>query len=602
MNGFAMPFGATLTHEGVRFALWGPSAGTVSLALEGRDLPGRRAPDGWWTWEVDGVGAGALYQYRIDGQILVPDPASRAQAGGVHGQSRVVDPAAHVWQTQGWTGRPWEEAVLHEVHVGSVTPEGTFDALRERLDHFVDLGVTALELMPVAAFPGRRNWGYDGVLPFAPSETYGTPEALKRLIDAAHAKGLMMLLDAVYNHFGPDGNYLYTYAKPFFNDRKKTPWGDALNFSAPEVRSFFLSNAFYWIEEFRFDGLRLDAVHAIETMQDPEDVPFLTELARHIGEHVEPGRHVHLVLENDDNRASLLGGPRPDPGLFTAQWNDDLHHILHRLVTGETDGYYVDYDAEPGRRLARALTEGFDYQGETSAHRSGARRGEPSGYLPITAFCAFLQNHDQVGNRAHGERISALAPPEAVEAATAIVLLSPQIPLLWMGEEWAASARFPFFCDFEGELAIAVRDGRRREFATFKKFSDSDAPAVIPDPNDPETFAAAVLDWSETTKPPHAARLDLVRSLLSIRRRHVVPLLKSGTCERSAIHEGPAVRVRWDWPAAGLELTANLSPAAARLPPSVGGDRLFAQGADDRDERLEPWGISVRRIGPGDHR
>ena len=388
--------------------------------------------------------------------LVVPDPASRAQAGDVHGASVVVDPSAYRWRNEQWRGRPWKETVFYELHAEVL---GGFPGVANELTRLAELGITAVELMPIAEFPGARNWGYDGVLPFAPESSYGSPDALKSLIDAAHDNGLMIFLDVVYNHFGPDGNYLARYAPEMFRSDVNTPWGPAIDFRRKEVRRFFTDNALYWLIEYRFDGLRFDAVHAIT---EPD---WLDEMAAEVREQI-PDRNIHLVLENDDNTVRHLARG------FDAQWNDDGHHVLHLLLTGEQQGYYRDYADRPAERLARCLKEGFVYQGEPSPHRGGKPRGTASANLPPTAFVLFLQNHDQVGNRAFGERLAALAEPLALNAAVALQLLCPQIPLLFMGEEIASTAPFVFFTDDNDELAEAVRKGRRREFASFPKFSD----------------------------------------------------------------------------------------------------------------------------------
>ena len=450
--------------------------------------------------------------------------------------------------------------MIYELHVGTFTAEGTYQAVTDKLEILVELGVTAIELMPVADFPGARNWGYDGVLPFAPDSTYGTPDDLKALIDAAHARGLMVFLDVVYNHFGPEGNYLAEYAAPFFTDRHQTPWGDAVNFDTgwekAWVRRFFIDNALYWLNEYRFDGLRLDAVHAI---RDDSDDHVLSELARRVRDGPGSERHVHLVLENDANEARWLG--RGPPGGYRAQWNDDLHHALHVALTGESDSYYGDYADRPVLRLARCLAEGFDYQGEHSSHR-GKPRGEPSGHLPPTAFVAFLQNHDQIGNRALGERIDELAREAAVRAASEILLLSPSPPLLFMGQEWAASSRFPYFCDYTGELADAVVQGRLEEFAQFEAFRDPEARRQIPDPVSRDTFLAAKLDWNERSGGDHAARWRLFHDLLALRHRKVVPLLDGVGGGDSESHAQAERVLCVTWKLAGgtrYSLTANLS-------------------------------------------
>ena len=432
----------------------------------------------------------------------MPDPASRQQAEDVHGPSVVVDPRSYPWRTGNWRGRPWHEAVLYELHVGAFSASGDFDGVLHKLDWLERLGVTAIELMPIADFAGRRNWGYDGVLPFAPDRAYGASDSLKALIDAAHERGLMMFLDVVYNHFGPEGNYLGRYAPQFFTDRHQTPWGSAIDYTRPVVRDFFIHNALYWLEEFRFDGLRLDAVHAIA---DDSSTHILTELAHRVRGACGPDRHVHLVLENDANQVKLLGRPHYD-----AQWNDDFHHASHVVLTREAEGYYVDYQRDPLQALGRALAEGFVFQGETSLHRDGAARGEPTRDLPLDAFVAFLQNHDQVGNRAFGERLAQLVRPELLKAAASILLLSPQVPLLFMGEEWASAKPFQFFCDFGGELAQAVRDGRRREFAKFPAFADPGVRDRIPDPNDVATFERSKLDWAEADRDSHADHVTVL--------------------------------------------------------------------------------------------
>lgn len=523
-----MPFGAAVLADGrIRFRLWAPAARQVELRLQQdatteTGLPMQALADGWFELVTTPQQAapGIRYRYRIDGSLDVPDPVSRANPGDVHGHSQVVDAAAFDWQDTAWLGRPWHEAVIYELHPGTFTEEGTFAAAMQRLDYLVDLGVTAIELMPVADFPGKRNWGYDGVLQYAPDTSYGTPDELKTLVQAAHARGLMVLLDVVYNHFGPDGNYLHVYAPQFFSRRHHTPWGAAINFDdsgSRTVRDFFIHNALYWLEEYNFDGLRLDAVHAILDDSRPD---IIEELAAAV--HAGPGRSrkVHLLLENDANAARYIG-----QGSIAAQWNDDIHHAMHILLTGERDGYYADYADQPVRHLARCLAEGFAFQGEPSGFREGRLRGEPSTHLPPGAFINFTQTHDQVGNRAYGERLSMLAQPASLRVALAVVLLAPSPPMLFMGEEFAAATPFQFFCDFQGELALAVTEGRRREFAGFREFADPGAQARIPDPNDPATFERSKLDWGSLDQPPHREWLAFYRELLVLRRVHIMPRL-----------------------------------------------------------------------------
>jgi len=528
MNSFArdLPFGASLKNGNTHFRLWAPKQKQVSVQIGGRDLPMRPLAEGWFEAEA-GCGAGTQYRYLLESGLAVPDPASRAQADDVHGPSLVVDPRRYPWRNPDWRGRPWRETVLYELHAGVY---GGFAGVQRALPWLADLGITAVELMPVNEFPGTRNWGYDGVLPFAPDRAYGSPDDLKALVDAAHDHGLMIFLDVVYNHFGPDGNYLAGYAPQFFREDVSTPWGPAIDFRRGEVRRFFTENALYWLMEYRFDGLRFDAVHAI-TESD-----WLDEMAAQVRATVEKDRGVHLVLEHDGNVADHL---RRD---FDAQWNDDGHHVLHVMLTGENEGYYGDYADRPAERLARSLREGFVYQGNPSRHRNGEARGTPSADLPPTAFVLFLQNHDQIGNRAFGDRLTASVEPRALEAAIALQLLCPQIPLLFMGEEGASAAPFQFFTDHHGELADAVREGRRREFASFAAFSDPARRAQIPDPNAAETFhRSCPISHAECGD----ARRAFYRRLLALRRAHLVPRLEGATAI-DAVPIGPsAVLARW---------------------------------------------------------
>jgi malto-oligosyltrehalose trehalohydrolase len=565
-----MPFGAEVLPDGrVRFRLWAPEAMSVAVCLEGTNIPLLPLENGWFERISHEAIAGCLYQFQIDGKAKVPDPASRFQPHDVHGPSEVIDAFAFQWKDQDWRGRPWEEAVLYELHVGAFTFEGKFHSVEQKLDYLRSLGVTAIELMPVADFSGQRNWGYDGVLPFAPDSSYGRPEDFKRLVQAAHARGLMIFLDVVYNHFGPEGNYLHLYAPQFFTNRHHTPWGDAINFDGPNsrvVRDFFIHNALYWLEEFHFDGLRLDAVHAIIDESQPD---ILTELAQGVRERFGQERFVHLVLENVENCVSCLSrDPSGDVRLYDAQWNDDIHHAVHVLLTGESDGYYADYAPDPMRHLCRCLTEGFAYQGDYSEFH-GSPRGEPSYELPPTAFVSFLQNHDQVGNRAFGERISRLTAPHKLKVAMEILLLSPQPPMLFMGEEFAASSPFLYFCDFHGDLASAVREGRRNEFARFAKFSSPEVRDSIPDPNAENTYLKSKLNWQELQDKVHADWLDLYRRLLALRRSQIVPHLQAVPTTRCDSSHGQRT-LSVDWTLEGgvrLKLRANLNDESVSFAP-----------------------------------
>ncbi len=591
----SMPFGAQLDPNGeVRFSLWGPRDESVNLWLEDDDcelcIPMKRSAPGWFELATDRAKAGSLYRFQIDGGVRVPDPASRFQPLDVHGPSQVIDAESFNWDDDTWKGRSWSEAVIYELHVGTFTGEGTFAAAEKKLDYLAGLGITAVELMPVADFPGTRNWGYDGVLPFAPDSQYGRPDDLKRLIQSAHGRGMMVFLDVVYNHFGPEGNYLRSYAPQFFTERHRTPWGDAINFDGPDsrtVRDYFIHNALYWLNEYRFDGLRFDAVHAIIDQSHPD---ILTELSERVRGGVGAGRQVHLVLENDNNAARYLGS-RGDRIVYDAQWNDDIHHALHVAVTGETDGYYADYADCPVRHLARCLTEGFAYQGEASLFRSGEKRGEPSRELPLTAFVSFLQNHDQVGNRAFGDRITSVADEAAVRTGMSILLLAPQPPLLFMGEEFGAATPFLFFCDFGSDLAAAVTEGRRNEFARFERFSDPSVRAQIPDPCARQTFLDSKLDWESLAAENHHKWLTFYRELLQIRKQRIVPYVPDARPgeARFQMQGARAFSVYWKL-AAGVELNllANLGAGTVTQFARPAGTLLYCSG-ECTMQRLGPW-------------
>lgn len=538
-----------------RFRLWAPTAGNVTLELDGGpNLPMSAVDDGFFELEVN-TGPGTLYYYRVskhvaDPGIRVPDPAARAQLGDIDGPSQVIDPAAFVWKHAQWPGRPWTETILYELHPGLL---GGFEGVRKHLQYLVELGVTAIELMPVAEFPGGRNWGYDGALLYAVEASYGGPEQLKALIDEAHGCGLMVFLDVVYNHFGPAGNYLAAYAGPFFREDIITPWGAAIDFRQPQVRQFFIDNALLWLLEYQFDGLRFDAVHAISERD------FLVEMAEEVRRNIPPGRQVHLVLENERNAATLL-----DEAHYTAQWNDDAHNVLHVLLTGEQEGYYSDFVEQPTEKLLRCLREGFIYQGQRSRHGHG--RGEPSGGLPPYAFVLFLQNHDQTGNRALGERLLSIAEPDAVFAATVLQLLSPMVPLLFMGEEWGSERPFLYFTEHHAELADAVREGRRGEFADFAAFKDEAQRERIPDPNAVDTFNASVPDFDARERSPHREWLQRYKDLLRLRQREIIPRLAgSHTLAAEALGEG-AVLARWRLgDGAELAIALNLGADAVAL-------------------------------------
>jgi malto-oligosyltrehalose trehalohydrolase len=564
-----LPFGASIGAEGeVRFRFWAPAQETVSVAIEGGALvPMQRSPDGWFettlpkgTEAGTGQAAGLRYRYRLSDGTLVPDPASRAQPDDVHGPSMVVDATAYQWRNPDWQGRPWRETVLYELHAGAL---GGFRGVMKRLPRLKELGITAVELMPVSDFPGRHNWGYDGVLPYAPDSAYGTSDDLKALVDAAHDHSLMIFLDVVYNHFGPDGNYLSLYAPQFFREDRHTPWGPAIDLRRPEVRAFFTENVLYWLMEYRFDGLRFDAVHAIE------DQDWVDEMAAAVRATVEPGRQVHLVLEHHNDADHLAKD-------CDAQWNDDGHNVLHVLLTGEDGGYYRDYADRPADKLARVLAEGWAYQGEPSAYL-GVKRGTPSRALPPTAHVLFLQNHDQTGNRAFGERLTVLADPDALEAAIALVMLSPQIPLIFMGEEVASRTPFLFFTDHGAELAEAVRKGRREEFKGFPEFQDPRKRETIPDPNAPKTFQDSVPVADPETG---AARFALYQRLIAMRLAEIAPRLDGAQAIEARACGDRAVAASWRLGGGAiLSLATNFGTDPAVIPVPTGRLLFETRGA-----------------------
>ncbi len=537
-----------------RFALWAPDAVKVAVKLgDGKVFDLYQSLDGWFCSSVEECAAGTSYQFIINNELAVPDPAARAQLNDVHGASVVVDPA-YPWTSVTWHGRPWHETVIYEMHVGLF---GGFANVEAALPDLVDLGITAIELMPLGEFPGARNWGYDGVLLFAPKSSYGTPSELKSLIDKAHELGLMVFVDVVYNHFGPDGNYIGQYAKGFFRDDIQTPWGAAIDFRRPQVRNFFIENALMWVLDYRVDGLRFDAVHAIS------EKDFLIELAEHVRGSISPNRHVHLMLENDDNNASLIENS------FDAQWNDDGHNILHHILTGEAEGYYANFKDQATAKLVRFLGEGFVYQGQLMS--KGHARGTPSGHLPPTKFILFLQNHDQVGNRAFGERLSLLADPETLKVAVALMLLCPMIPLLFMGEELGSHQPFLFFTDHNDELSKLVCDGRRKEFADFSLFADEASLESIPDPNELSTFENSRVDYAQHQAADHQTWRNFYKRLLALRVDELTPHLPGTISQGADSLAEHAVTAAWKLGDGSLwRIYANFSYENVSAAPSWG--------------------------------
>lgn len=555
-----------IAGDTARFSLWAPDAHQVAVEFaEGEEHLLTSAADGWFSATLP-CSAGTRYRLVINNELRVPDPAARAQEDDVHGWSYVVDHHHYQWQCTSWRGRPWHQTVLYEIHVGLL---GGYAGVRAHLPALVELGVTAIELMPLAEFPGARNWGYDGTLLFAPEASYGTPDELKSLIDYAHELGLMVFVDVVYNHFGPDGNYLGQYARSFFRDDVQTPWGPAIDFRQPAVRDFFCENALMWALDYRVDGLRLDAVHAIV------DQTFLPELAQRVRAAVGAERHLHLVLENEDNRASLL-----QQG-FNAQWNDDGHNILHVILTGETEGYYADFIESPTQKLARFLSEGFIYQGETT--RRGHTRGEASDDLSPTAFVLFLQNHDQTGNRAFGERLVTLADPDALRAATALLLLCPMVPLLFMGEEWGSRRPFLYFTDHHGELAAAVREGRRNEFTEFSIFNNAEMRDRIPDPNAAETFLQSQLESTSEWTSEQREWYEFYRRLLQLRHTYITPRLHQVRALGATMLAERSVSAEW--------LLADNT--RLRIDFNLGGERVKASPGWEHCQQIFSCGLSA---------
>lgn len=573
----AASWGAWPQADGTtEFRLWAPAARTVALLLDGETLPMRALRHGMFARRAPAA-PGAAYRFLIDGEAAVPDPASRAQLGDVHGPSLVIDHGDHAWSHPAWRGRPWHEAVICELHVGCL---GGFAAVTRQLPALRDAGYTAVELMPLGEFPGSRNWGYDGVLPYAPEASYGSPEELKTLVDTAHGLGMMVLLDVVYNHLGPSGNDLPRYAPGFFRTDIPTPWGPAIDYRRPRVREFCIDNALMWLRDYRFDGLRLDAVHTIHPAS------FLRGFADRVRSRLPADRHVHLLLENERNDARLLGAG------YTAQWNDDGHNALHALLTGESEGYYADFARRPLEHVMRMLAEGFVFQGQRDLR--GRRRGHPSGMLPPESFVLFLQNHDQVGNRPLGERLVTLVARERWRAAMALVALCPMIPMFFMGDEWACDTPFLYFTDYHGTLAAQVREGRRAEFAAFTGFADQARRAAIPDPNERATFEASRPRGGDAEEA--ARRRQWFRHLIDLRMQHLVPGLPGCRAMGCMPLGERALAARWRLgDGATWSLAFNAGDTALRYRPGRYAVRIHLEAAreDLLDDELPPASLAA---------
>ncbi len=583
-----LPFGSEyVAGTGTRFRLFAPAVGHVDLLIVGRaSLPMTRNGDGWHELTVPEAGPGARYRYRLPDGTSVPDPASRFQPEDVAGPSEVVDPTTYRWRKDDWRGRPWSEAVLYELHVGTFTPQGTYDAAMGHLEHLAALGVTAIELMTISDFAGLRNWGYDSVLLYAPDSAYGRPEGLKAFVEAAHGYGLMVILDVVYNHFGPEGNYLPQYYPEILSTGNKTSWGPALNFDGPcseQARELILENALFWLEEYRVDGLRLDAAHA---MIDNGPKHILDELAERVHAFAA-GRLIHLIREDENNIAGRLTREGDGcPQYYTAQWNHDIDHLLGAGFMGTFDERKVEDKGETDR-LGKAISEGFVIAAEEKGDGF-----ETGCHVPPNAFVSFLQSHDLVGNRIFGERVTSLLPAETVRALVAVALLMPQAPMLFMGEEWGATTPFPYFCDFHGDLSVAVQKGRCEQLSKLPGVSQEDLKNA-PNPQAESTFLSAQLRWEELAQPEHAAWLDLYKALLTVRRERIVPLLGnlSGRCGTHNVL-GPGA-LRCEWKLAGnthLRLEANLWHEARGDFGADEGEVLWVEGHATAAE-LGPWSV-----------
>jgi maltooligosyltrehalose trehalohydrolase len=566
-------FGAVPSQDGVRFTIWAPSVRSLQLEVQTGAAAGAhplaRDEDGMFETWVRGAAAGDRYVYVLDGQDSLPDPASRYQPEGVHRPSEIVDPARFEWRDEHWNTRPVRDHIVYELHVGTFTPEGTFEGVRTRLPYLRDLGVTAIELMPVADFAGGRNWGYDGVALFAPSRAYGTPEDLRRLVDDAHADGLAVFLDVVYNHLGPEGAYLPRFSASYLTNRHQTPWGAAVNLDdegSEYVRRFILDNAVHWVREYHLDGLRLDATHALIDQSSHHVVEAIADTVRHAA-----GRHIVVHAEDHRNNAAMIEDPGQRGWGLDGIWADDFHHVIRRMTAGDAHSYYADFEGTAGE-LAATITQGWLYTGQHSRYMKHAR-GTDASHVPMYRFVVCLQNHDQVGNRATGDRLHQTIAGEAWRAASVVLLTAPMLPLLFMGQEWAASSPFQYFTDLEPGLGRLVTEGRRNEFASFPDFSDPKSREGVPDPQADATFVSSKLRWAEKESGDHARTLALYRALIALRREH--PALSGSDAaagEAVATGERSVVIRRADhretfWVVAHLGSAAavDLIPAASRL-------------------------------------
>lgn len=567
------------------FRLWAPALRELSLRMDDQVLAMERDIDGWFETLVAPGVLGGTYGFVLPDGRIVPDPASRQQVSDVDGLSILADPHSYRWQYPDWKGRPWEEAIIYEIHIGTFTREGTFRAAIAQLEHLTSVGITAVEIMPLAQFPGKRGWGYDGVLQYAPHNAYGSPDDFKAFVDAAHGHGLMVFLDVVYNHFGPEGNFLAHYAPDFFHSDNPTPWGARIAFERDAVRRYFIDNVVYWLSEFCLDGLRFDAIDQIE---DGSPLHILEEISETAHAAIRD-RQIHLITENPANGAELIADRAGGVRLYTADWNDDFHHVLHVIVTGEAQGYYAPFREHPWEKLRKAMATGYLRQGK---HILGERR-VPTEALSPTAFVHFLQNHDQVGNRALGNRLHTMIDERAHRVLTEILFLSPQIPLLFMGDDHLSSKPFCFFSDYQGDLARAIRESRPKEVENFGGLPDGMRPSDIPDPSAAESFLSCKLDWQEIFDGRRREWTDWLRRLIGFRRDHIVPFLFHARGHAGSIINSPERCLFLDWKLgdAILHMRANLSEKPAVC------DRAALETIYPSEHRTEsglpPWSVTL---------
>ena len=570
-----------LADGSFRFQLWAPAEDAVDLLLNGTKCPMTKTGDGWHYVET-AAAVGSIYGFVLTDGNLVGDPASRQQVLNLDGPSVLTSSDQYLWQNSGWIGRPWEEAVFYEIHIGAFTDEGTFRAAIGKLPYLASLGITAVEIMPLAHFPGTRGWGYDGVLQFAPHNAYGSPDDVRAFVDTAHGLGMMVFLDVVYNHFGPEGNYLGQYAPGFFRKDADTPWGAAIDYEKDEVRSYFIENVLYWLKDFRLDGLRFDA---IDQIKDDSDIHILEQIVRSVRQETG-GRHIHLITENPANGTDLMAA-QSDGRFYKADWNDDFHHAMHVAITGEDTGYFEPFKDDTWNKLRHVLASGYLKPGQSIV----SENPPPTESLPPTAFIHFLQNHDQVGNRALGDRLHLSTDRHLYRALTEMLLLSPQIPLMFMGDEHLSLSPFHFFADYTGDIAKAVRDNRPKQAANFGGLPKGTRDEDIPDPNAHATFTSSKIDWTMADTEGALAWSGFIRRLIALRQEKIVPLLADAAGYAGAVIDAPdrCLFIDWTFGARTLQLRANLSKDEVAMPAGL-GDRIFPT------ESVEQFGLPAATI------